>query len=113
MSPGRSWVAPRWVELASKPSRGWYERLPRIARIVSDLGAFLTPKDGEHGTVEIEDQSGSLVGKVYEKLQPSLIRTCPLLSEAGGCPKQKASQGLRVGEAGQPSKEWEGPVGTQ
>jgi hypothetical protein len=39
-------------------------------------------------TVEIEDQSGSPVGKVQKELQQSLIRACQLLSEADGCPKQ-------------------------
>src|SRR5262249_61609256 len=93
--------------------QGLVRALAPVAGIVSDLGTFLTPKDGEHGTVEIEDQSGSLVGKVHEELQQSLIRTCQLLSEAGGGPKQKASQGLRVGGGGQARKGLERPRWTE
>ncbi len=44
-----------------------------ITGVVADLGTLLTPEDRHHAAVEIEDQTGSVVGYVNEILQQSII----------------------------------------
>ena len=49
-----------------------------ITGVVADLGTLLTPEDRHHAAVEIEDQTGSVVGYVNEILQQSIIHAMHL-----------------------------------
>jgi hypothetical protein len=63
--------------------KGIVGTLAPVARVVADLGSILVSEDSDHGTVEIKDQAGAVLGPVDEMLQQSIVDAMNLFPETG------------------------------
>jgi hypothetical protein len=56
--------------------------LATVARIVANLGTILMSEDGDDRAIQIEDQTGTRMRLVDERLQQSIVKSMQLLPKA-------------------------------
>ena len=82
-------------------------------RIVANLRALLTAKDGDHRAVQIQNQARAVLRLVNKLAQQPSIQTRRLLAKLGRRLQQEPAQSLRIGVAGRPRQLLETAVGPQ